>query len=87
MNRAGKDLKDNYNDKKNPHNLPKPLLMCPIFLKWYLIYSSKEYAFERTRKMLKKLIVKRTGQVVRCRFYRSSVKRKEEKSSFTGSWL
>lgn len=49
MNRAGKDLKDN-DKKKNPHNLPKPLLMCPIFLKWYLIYSSKEYAFERTMK-------------------------------------
>lgn len=73
MNRAGKDLKDN-DKKKNPHNLPKPLLMCPIFLKWYLIYSSKEYAFERTRKILKKIIIKRTGQVIRSHLYGSSVK-------------
>lgn len=48
--------------------------MCPIFLKWYLIYSSKEYAFERTRKILKKIIIKRTGQVVSSHLYGSSVK-------------
>lgn len=72
MNRAGKDLKDN--DKKKILTKPKPLLMCPIFLKWYLIYSSKEYAFERTRKILKKIIIMRTGQVVRSHLYGSSVK-------------